>query len=144
MKWKISKKPLTCEKCGHTLSNDEVRSVKAGVPTSCHRCGHTIIVDRHLKSQEQDDREDDGGLVHPVGRLSIGHKVQPLDVDIQKFGDVRDENEDESRDYFAPAAFQDMSDSERLDAPSFEKVCPYCGHKNRSGSSVCETCGASI
>ena len=47
-------------------------------------------------------------------------------------------------DYFTPATFQDMPDSEKLDTPSFEKVCPFCGYKNKLGNNVCETCGASI
>lgn len=144
MKWKISKKPLNCTKCGHTLNQDEIKSVRSGVPISCHHCGHTVIIDHPQKSPEQDDRNDESSVVHPVGQLSIGQRVQPLDVEIQKFGDTPDADDGESHDYFAPAVFQDMSDSEKLDAPSFEKVCPYCGHRNKSGSSVCEMCGAAV
>jgi len=123
------------------LNQDEIKRIRSGFPTPCRRCGHTIIIDRHLDSSEQDDRDDESGMVHPVGQLRISQKVQPLDVEVQKFGD---EEDSESHDYFAPATFQDMSDSEKLDIPSFEKVCQYCGHTNKSGSSVCETCGASI
>jgi DNA-directed RNA polymerase subunit RPC12/RpoP len=140
LKWKISKKSVTCAKCGNTLSQDEVKRIRSGVPTSCRSCGHTIIINRHLNSLEQDDR-DEGRMVHPVGRLSIGQKAQPLDIETQKFGDADD---NESHDYFAPATFQELPDSEKLDAPSFEKMCPYCGHANKSGKNVCESCGASI
>lgn len=152
MKWKISKKSLTCTKCGHILNQDEIKSVKSGVPISCHQCGHALTIERHLKSPEHDDRNYENSVVHPVGRLSVSQRVQPLDVEIQKFGDNPDEDNGESHDYFAPAAFRDMSASEKLNTPSFEKldtmsfekVCPYCGHKNKSGSSVCETCSAAI
>ena len=143
MKWKISKKSLTCAKCGHILNQDEVKSVRSGVPTSCHRCGRIMVINHHPKS-EQIDRDDDISMVHPVGRLSIGQRVQPLEVEVQKFGDAHEEEDSESHDYIDSAAFQDMSDSEKLNTPSFEKSCPYCGYVNKSGNSVCEKCGASI
>ena len=142
MKLEKSIDSWTCKNCGCSLNQNEIKSIKSGVPVSCHCCNHTLAVALYLKKQEQGDSNNDS-IVHPVGRLSIRQKVVPLDVEIQKFGDSRSDDS-ESHDYFAPAAYQKMSDSDKLDAPSFEKICPFCGHKNESGSSVCENCGASI
>jgi hypothetical protein len=142
VKLKKMKDSWFCKNCGYALNQDEITRIKSGVPISCHHCNHTITIDRYLKSPEHDTGNNESAIVHPVGQLSIRQKVVPLDVEIQKFGDARGDSE--SHDYYAPATFQDMSDSKRLDAPSFEKVCPFCGHKNGSGSSVCENCGASI
>lgn len=130
--------------CGCALNQDEITSVKSGVPISCHCCNHTIIINRYLKAPEQDNRIDESVMVHPVGHLSIRQKVLPLDVEIQKFGGASSDDDSESRDHFAPATFQEMSDSKRLDAPSFEKVCPFCGHKNELRNSACDNCGAAI
>lgn len=129
-----------CKSCGRALNQDEIKSIKSGVPVSCHYCGSTIAIDLYVKSAERGIAKDDGILTHPVGRLEIRQNVVPLDLEIQKFGGARDDDSDS----FAPAAFQDLSDAEKQNAPPFEKICPHCGHKNDAENSICDNCGASI
>ncbi|WP_415919521.1 DUF6603 domain-containing protein [Tateyamaria sp. SN6-1] len=86
------------------------------------------------------------GALHPLGRLGVRQQVLPLDVTIERFGtfdpgatrhfrlhavrlrlggrDVALEAEDATRltEPFAPAQFFEMSDDEKLSAPSFEPM----------------------
>jgi hypothetical protein len=80
-------------------------------------------------------------LVDPVGVLELHEKVAPLNRVITKFGEARPSDANQlrvaevaigrdarrravpwtpTRDHFAPAQFRDMSDDEKLSAPSFE------------------------
>ena len=79
-------------------------------------------------------------LVHPLGSLRLSQRTVPLDTDITRFGGagvgpdrrfsvasaavggrvvVRPPR---TTEYFARAQFQDMTDEERLAAPSFERL----------------------
>jgi Family of unknown function (DUF6603) len=77
--------------------------------------------------------------LHPLAQLAVKQKVVPLEVEIAKFGDAKpaDANRfnitgfsvnessvhfDRVRDFFAPAQFLNLSDDEKLTAPSFEPM----------------------
>jgi hypothetical protein len=73
-------------------------------------------------------------VLHPLGTLTVKQGVVPLDVEISKFGaavpgDVRrftvrsaGAADTPVTDFFAPAQFLEMSDSEKLSRPSFEPM----------------------
>jgi hypothetical protein len=82
-------------------------------------------------------------IVDPVGSISFHQKVLPLNRKITKFGEARPEGPDRFnldrvrigpvgeevevvpmivQDFFAPAQFEDMSDSDKLSRPSFVKM----------------------
>jgi hypothetical protein len=78
-------------------------------------------------------------FLHPLGRLSVKQTVVPLDLDIDKFGNavpadahrfslrnVTMNQEGVSfervQDFFAPAQFLELTDDEKLTAPSFEPM----------------------
>lgn len=152
--------------CGSALSQDEVTNIKSGVPIFCRYCDHTITIDPYRKQPEQEP------FVYPTGTIEIRQKVLPLDIEIQRFGGARadDDGDDdngtleirqkvipqdeelETDDYFARAQFQEMADAEKLTSPAFDKlnsgvsvkVCPHCNHKNEVGNCFCDNCGASI
>jgi hypothetical protein len=79
----------------------------------------------------------EGLVVHPVGSLKVSQRVVPLELTIDKVGAQKpsDANkftitvdnssglhkEDEAEEMFAMAQFKDMSDSEKLNAPAYEK-----------------------
>src|SRR5262249_58377834 len=73
----------------------------------------------------------------PLGRLSIKQSVVPLELEISKFGQTRPAyarlfkinsvsvngkavSFDREKDFFPPAAFLNLTDDEKLAAPSFE------------------------
>ncbi len=77
--------------------------------------------------------------LHPLGKLSVKQSIVPLDLEIAKFGPttpagarlfklndviVSGHSVDfvRERDYFAPAEFLEMTDDEKLAAPSFEPL----------------------
>ena len=77
--------------------------------------------------------------LHPLGRLSIAQKVVPLGQPIDRFGTARPGDARQfnisglsvngksvpftpTDDFFAPAQFLDLSDDEKLAAPSFESM----------------------
>jgi len=77
--------------------------------------------------------------LHPLGRLSVKQNVVPLEVEISRFGNTTpagarlftinsltlDGNETKfsrEKDFFAPAQFLDLSEDEKLAAPSFEAM----------------------
>jgi hypothetical protein len=78
-------------------------------------------------------------VLHPLGRLSVKQNVVPLELEISKFGNTTpagarlftinsltlDGNETQFsrvKDFFAPAQFLDLSEDEKLAAPSFEAM----------------------
>lgn len=77
--------------------------------------------------------------LHPLGTLSVKQGVVPLDLEIAKFGQTAPADArlfkinvvrvngnsipfDRVRDFFAPAEFLEMTDDEKLSAPSFESL----------------------
>jgi hypothetical protein len=77
--------------------------------------------------------------LHPLGQLAVKQKVVPLELEIAKFGDAKPADAnifnisgfsvngnsvhfDRVRDFFAPAQFLNLSDDEKLTAPSFEPM----------------------
>jgi hypothetical protein len=76
----------------------------------------------------------DGKLVlQPFGVLSVSQKVVPLAYPLQKFGNKKPDaerfelttgvpNTDDEREEFAIAQYKKLSDSEKLSAPSFERM----------------------
>src|SRR5207247_8703081 len=77
--------------------------------------------------------------LHPLGILTVKQKVVPLEVEIAKFGNTTPAdahlfnltalsingtatNFDRVKDSFAPAQFLNLSDDEKLAAPSFEQM----------------------
>jgi len=78
-------------------------------------------------------------LLHPLGTLTIKQNVVPLNVDISRFGQTApagatrfsisninlagsDEHFTTVRDFFARAQFFEMTDDEKLSAPSFDQM----------------------
>ena len=84
-------------------------------------------------------KPDDKTLrVHPIGVLSVREKIVPLDLQISRYAnaapsdgdlfsisDVQINNDEEShqpiQDYFSSGQFLDLSDADKVSAPSFEK-----------------------
>lgn len=83
--------------------------------------------------------EGDGRvLAHPLGELQVSQKVAPLGLELQRFGSTRVDGPNRfevtqlkvggqliaqptaATEFFARAQFVDMSDEEKLSAPSFE------------------------
>lgn len=77
--------------------------------------------------------------LHPIGRLTVKQDVVPLDLEISRFGNttpadarsfklngvtVNDNNVsfDRVKNFFAPSQFLELSDDEKLAAPSFEPM----------------------
>jgi hypothetical protein len=82
---------------------------------------------------------DDSIRIHPLGQVSIKQKVVPLDLKISRFGNTVPAGTDTfaiksvtiggnnvsfqpAMDFFAPSQFLDLSDDEKLAAPSFESM----------------------
>lgn len=79
-------------------------------------------------------------VIHPSGKLSVKQKVMPLRTSIKKFGkqNPKDHNwldievrnsagetwtkEKELKEWFAPADFQELSNSAKIKAPSFQEM----------------------
>ena len=86
------------------------------------------------------DTDSDGQIgLHPLGKLSVKQNVVPLELQIAKFGDAKPADAniftisgfsvngksvhfDRVKDFFAPAQFLDLSEDEKLTAPSFEHM----------------------
>lgn len=102
-----------------------------------------LVTLRSIKNTDEDI------IAHPNKSLSVSQKVVPLDLTIEKFGtqnpadynyfhlDMVDGNGDdlaevELKEEFAPDSFFNLSESERLSKPSFEK---YNGGIEGTGSS---------
>jgi hypothetical protein len=83
--------------------------------------------------------DGDALRLHPLGRLSVTQTVVPLELEIARFGnavpadarrfdiggvslDRRAVSFERVKDFFAPAQFLELSDDERLAAPSFEPM----------------------
>ena len=96
-----------------------------------------LPANRHLLVSMKEFKLEEGELLlHPAGSLVISQSVLPLEIDIKRFGNnypqdilkakiLAVEIEDEVMetgvvtDDFAPAAFKEMSDDDKLKAPSF-------------------------
>lgn len=75
-------------------------------------------------------------LIHPLAELQVNQRVMPLDFEIMRFGNTFPAKENKfnlevvdfqdhiepTTAYFAPAQFMEMSDQEKLCAPSFQKL----------------------
>src|SRR5262249_20614460 len=76
-------------------------------------------------------------VFHPLGRLGVKQNVVPFDLEISRFGNTtpagarvftissftlsgREVSFEKVRDFFAPSQFIELSDEEKLTAPSFE------------------------
>ena len=104
------------------LSDD--RNWTATLPANTH---HTVT----LRKIEQ---PTDKIVLHPFGVLEVSQKIAPLGVDINKFGNRRPTGAtlfdltfaggatEEAREEFAMANFLKLSDSEKLNRKSFEKL----------------------
>jgi len=86
------------------------------------------------------DTDSDGQIgLHPLGKLAVKQNVVPLELQIAKFGDAKPADAniftisgfsvngksvhfDRVKDFFAPAQFLDLSEDEKLTAPSFEPM----------------------
>lgn len=77
--------------------------------------------------------------LHPIGRLSVKQDVVPLNLEISRFGNTtpagarlfevnsfsvndNDVTFDRVKDFFPPSQFLELSDDEKLTAPSFEPM----------------------
>ncbi len=94
--------------------------------------------DRRMVTLRESASPDQVAL-HPIGRLSVKQDVVPLDLEISRFGNttpadarlfkigeitVNNNNVpfDRVKDFFAPSQFLELSDDEKLAAPSFEPM----------------------
>src|SRR5204862_4497243 len=86
------------------------------------------------------DTGADGQIgLHPLAQLAVKQSVVPLELQIAKFGDAKPADAsiftingfsvngnsvhfDRVKDFFAPAQFLNLSDDEKLIAPSFEPM----------------------
>ena len=86
------------------------------------------------------DAPPDGDvLLHPLGDLAVSQRVVPLGIDIDRFGSAAVAGDrrfdvavvgpdgtarptDVVEDHFAPGQFLDLSDAEKLQRPSFERM----------------------
>ncbi len=81
----------------------------------------------------------DAIALHPLGRVSVTQTVVPLDLRIARFGNATPAGErvfrissvsvsgtavgfEQVKDFFAPSQFLELSDEEKLSAPSFESM----------------------
>ncbi len=80
-----------------------------------------------------------GVLAHPLGQLQVSQKIAPLDLELQRFGSSQVDgatkfqitqvrvgsqviaNPEPAQEFFARAQFIEISDEQKLSAPSFEK-----------------------
>jgi hypothetical protein len=100
--------------------------------------GHLVESQRRLVSIADNSTNGEIGL-HPLGQLAVTQKVVPLELQIAKFGDAKPADANlfsikgfsvngnsvpfvRVKDAFAPAQFLDLSDDEKLTAPSFEPM----------------------
>jgi hypothetical protein len=96
-------------------------------------------VDKMMRDAIADDRNwravvpANATAVQPFAVLSVSQKVAPLEFDLEKFGNKKPDvarftmttslaGTDKQREEFAVANFRKMSDSEKLSAPSFERM----------------------
>ncbi|PBQ33653.1 hypothetical protein CNR22_18345 [Sphingobacteriaceae bacterium] len=82
-------------------------------------------------------------VVHPQGKLAVSQKIVPLDIDITRFGNCRPDptgysyfslnisydastanilQKDPLKEYFAPNEFFNLSETDRLNSASFQKL----------------------
>jgi hypothetical protein len=84
-------------------------------------------------SMRQAELPEGAIALQPFGVLTLSQKVCPLDYPLQRFGNKKPDKErfelttglsgvSEAREEFAIAQFRKMSDSEKLSAPSFERM----------------------
>ncbi len=89
--------------------------------------------------REGADRIAGAIVVHPLGSLTVSQKVAPLDTELVRFGEATIQGPRNLkiqevrlggakvtagtvRDQFAPAQFLQMTDAQKLEAPSFQKL----------------------
>lgn len=94
--------------------------------------------DRRLVTLRESAAPDQIAL-HPIGRLSVKQDVVPLELEISRFGNTTPADArlfhvngvsvngngvafDRIKDSFAPSQFLELSDDEKLQAPSFEPM----------------------
>ncbi len=100
--------------------------------------GQLVESQRRLVSIADTGADGHIGL-HPLSRLAVKQNVVPLELEIAKFGDAKPADAniftisgfsvngnsvhfDRVKDFFAPAQFLNLSDDEKLTAPSFEPM----------------------
>jgi hypothetical protein len=115
-----------------------MEQLKAALNDSRNWSGQLADGERRMVTLREAKAPDEIAL-HPLGRLSVTQKVVPLELEIAKFGnttpaDARlfkingltvngtDVGFDRVTDFFAPSQFLDLSDDEKLAAPSFEAM----------------------
>jgi hypothetical protein len=87
----------------------------------------------------RDSSTPDQIAVHPIGRLSVKQSVVPLDLQISRFGNTTPSDGrifkvngirvngnsvafERVKDFFAPSQFLDLTDDQKLQAPSFDSM----------------------
>ena len=100
--------------------------------------GQLVESQRRLVSIADTGADGHIGL-HPLSRLAVKQNVVPLELEIAKFGEAKPADAnifmisgfsvngnsvhfDRVKDFFAPAQFLNLSDDEKLTAPSFEPM----------------------
>jgi len=96
--------------------------------------------DAGLASLREIETGDDEVVAHPRGRINVRQTVVPLAETVEKFGNAAPNHEEFDLEIasatgtelpemdgtlsesFAPAQYEEMSDSEKLNSPSFEKM----------------------
>ena len=100
--------------------------------------GQLVESQRRLVSIADTSPNGEIGL-HPLGQVAVKQNVVPLELEIAKFGNAKPADAslfsirgfsvngksvhfDRVKDFFAPAQFLNLSDDEKLTAPSFEPM----------------------
>lgn len=112
--------------------------LKAALSDPRNWSGQLIESQRRLVSIADTGADGQIGL-HPLGKLAVKQNVVPLELEIAKFGNAKPADAnifmisgfrvngksvgfDRVKDFFAPAQFLNLSDDEKLNAPSFEPM----------------------
>jgi hypothetical protein len=115
-----------------------MEKLKAALQESRNWTGQLAEGDRRAVTLRENPNPDQVAL-HPLGRISVKQTIVPLGLDIAKFGSARPADArlfritqltigghaagiSSENDFFAPAQFLELTDDEKLAAPSFEAM----------------------
>jgi len=115
-----------------------MQQLKVALSDSRNWSGQLAEGERRMVTLREAQPADQIAL-HPLGKLSVKQNVVPLDLDIARFGSAKPAGArhfkidslsvngkavsfSREKDFFAPSQFLELSDDEKLAAPSFESM----------------------